>query len=92
MNEQENEPLTEEEEDKLRVEIESALKDIQTRDDLIAFIELLGEGVERKYFETFVVESYLDGIATVLFGMGGSAPEQPDWKIVGEILLKAFFR
>jgi hypothetical protein len=72
--------------------IESSLEGIKTCDDLLKFVDLLAEGVEAKIFEEQAVINYIEGIALVLFGFGKSAPENPDWRLFGRVLLSAFFR
>jgi hypothetical protein len=39
------------ERDKLLSLIDSALEDIDTREDLVAFVDLLAEGVEKEVFD-----------------------------------------
>jgi hypothetical protein len=73
-------------------ELWSECDNIQTCEDLVAFVDRLKEAVSDKVFDEYIVRSYLDGIATVLFSMDEDAPEQPDWKLFGTVLLKAFFR
>jgi hypothetical protein len=73
-------------------ELRSVCDKIQTREDLIEYIELLGEAVDAGVFEKFDVGSYLDSIATVFFGMDSREDEQPSWEMIGHTLRKAFFR
>ena len=73
-------------------EILSMREQIETPDDLLAFVELLVEGAEAKVLEEHSVASYLDGLGTVLFGLDEEARNSPDWKLFGHILLAAFYR
>lgn len=71
-------------------ELWSECDNIQSREDLVAFVDSLEQAVEDKIFYEHVLESYLDSISTVLFCMEGTA--KPDWKLFGTTLFKAFFR
>lgn len=73
-------------------ELRTECDKIQTREDLIEYIELLGEAVDADVFEKYDVGSYLDSIATVFFGMDPKEDEQPSWQMIGHTLRKAFFR
>jgi hypothetical protein len=73
-------------------ELQRECDKIQTCEDLVAFVDSLEQAVEDKIFTDHVLVSYLDSVATVLFCMEGEAPAQPDWKLFGTTLFKAFFR
>jgi hypothetical protein len=73
-------------------EIDASLEGIETRQDLVAFVDLLVKGVEEKTFDEHSVVTYLDRIARGLEGLGESAPKSPDWRLLGRVLLTAFFR
>lgn len=78
--------------EQLLTDIRSARDRINTREDLIDFVDRLAVGVERKVFDEHDIVDYLDGIALVLDGIGDTAPETPDWQLFGRVLLSAFFR
>lgn len=73
-------------------QIRSECDQIKTCEDLTAFVDSLINAVDNDIFEYHDVRSYLDGVSSVLFGMKKSAPETPDWKVFGHILVSAFFR
>jgi hypothetical protein len=79
--------------------IDSALESIDTREDLVAFVDLLAEGIEKDAFDKQSMINYIEAIALVLEGLenlyrntGMSYPESPDWKLFGRVLLSAFYR
>lgn len=76
----------------LMPQIESALEEIETCQDLLGFVDLLAKGAARKVFEDQEVVDYVNGISLVLYGLGQAAPKHPDWQFFGRILLSAFFR
>lgn len=84
--------LSEDEIDKRLSEIEAALDQIRSSEDLIGVVELLVDGAEDKIFEEHSVASYLDGLATVLFGLDDDARNSPDWRLFGRVLKSAFYR
>ena len=71
---------------------------IHTRDDLVLFIQHLGQDLRTcpQRWENTSLEAYLAAMAAWLQDMDGyyhnrneAAPQHPTWKHVGEILLAA---
>lgn len=77
----------------------SPLERIETRQDLIDFIDLVAEALDSGYFDEQGLVNYVEGIINVLEGLdslcantGFPCPDPPDWRLVGRILLAAFYR
>jgi hypothetical protein len=72
---------------------------IQSRDDFVAFVALLREALHEQpdWWENPTLDSYLETLGSWTNGMNGfyrnilntPAPEQPDWQMLGHILLAA---
>ncbi len=71
---------------------------IKTREDLACFIQALGDDVRAHptWWQNKTLDSYLDALVSVTESLGqrfknrGEAlPEQPTWKLVGDLLLAA---
>ena len=80
------------EKEQLLADIRFARDRINTREDLIKFVDMLAAGVDREIFDEHDLVDYLDGITLVLEGLGETAPQKPDWQLLGRVLLSAFFR
>jgi hypothetical protein len=72
---------------------------IQTREDLITFMNQLLEAYDEGYFEEQDAREYLTGMLHITeamdhwarnVGFGPGAPEQPSWKWMGRLLHVSF--
>lgn len=79
---------------KLQDTIYESIERIQTREDLVEFVELLAKGYEKGAFEFTDLFDFLRGVADTLDGLPGlcantnrPVPKQLDWRWVGEVLL-----
>jgi hypothetical protein len=78
--------------------IDAKLESIRTRDDLAEFVAILAQAVTVDAFEYQDLSSYLSGLRGVILGLNGLEkntgipnPDPPDWRLVGRILLYAFY-
>jgi hypothetical protein len=72
--------------------------DINSREDFASFVRALIQDIRQDpdSWENNTVESFLDGIAAWVVDLDGyyanrgeAVPEQPNWKVFGQILLAA---
>lgn len=79
-------------------ELEEAQVNIETREDLIAFLSVLRQDLSRNgdQWENVTLEAYLEALQAVLtdwrgrfVNRGEPVPDSPSWRIVGEVLLAA---
>jgi TorA maturation chaperone TorD len=78
--------------------LESAQKRVETREDFIAFVQLLREELasDRGKWENATLETYLEAMQAVLTDWRGrfinrseAVPETPTWGLIAEVLLAA---
>jgi hypothetical protein len=79
-------------------ELERAQKLVETREDLVAFIELLREEFAKAghQWENPTLETYLEAMQAVLIDWKGrfinrseTVPKVPSWRLIAEVLLAA---
>jgi hypothetical protein len=79
-------------------ELHEQVAEIQTRDDLVAFIKALRSDLraDPKKWENATLESFLDALASWTEDMDGyyqnhgrEVPQTPTWKTLGEMLAAA---
>lgn len=80
--------------------LDQRVEAIRSRDDFVSFVRSLRSslGAKGNGSEDRNLESYLEAIAAWVEDMDGyyenrgqPVPQQPDWKVLGEILLAATF-
>lgn len=80
------------------MELADARDAIQTRQDLARFVSLLRRDLEHNEdaWENPTLDRFLEALAGWIADMGGylqnqglPEPEQPDWRLVGQMLLAA---
>jgi hypothetical protein len=88
----------EDEVDAFSDELDAKLENIKTRDDLAQFVRMLLRGVNNEMFEDQGLPDYISGLYGVINGLDGLEkntgipnPDPPDWKLLGRILLYAFY-
>jgi len=71
---------------------------IKTREDLASFVQALSDDVRAHptWWENTALDSYLDALVSVTESLdqrfknhGETLPEQPTWRLVGDLLLTA---
>jgi hypothetical protein len=80
-------------------DLHEEVKTIKTREDLASFIQVLHDEFQAHHaeWENVTLETYLEALSGYVWDRDGnyinrnqSVPEQPDWSLIGAILLAGF--